>query len=73
VTIESSGTIKIVELFDFQGRLIRKIDLNSAIYKLDMSSVPRDLPDSGNYSGRGILYKKLSKTEVTSVRHTTNL
>ena len=38
VTIESSGTIKIVGLFDFQGRLIRKIDVNSAIYKLDMSS-----------------------------------
>jgi len=33
VTIESSGTIKIVGLFDFQGRLIRKIDVNSAIYK----------------------------------------
>jgi hypothetical protein len=38
LTIESSGTIKIVEIFDFQGRLMRKIDVNSGIYKLDMSS-----------------------------------
>jgi hypothetical protein len=36
--IESSGTIKIVEIFDFQGRLMRKIEVNSGFYKLDMSS-----------------------------------
>ena len=38
LNIESSGTIKILELFDFQGRSIRKTDVNSGIYKLDMSS-----------------------------------
>jgi len=38
LTIESSVTIKILQLFDFQGRLIRKIEINSGIYKLDMSS-----------------------------------
>jgi hypothetical protein len=38
LTIESSTAIKIVELFDFQGRLIRKIEVNSEVYKLDMSN-----------------------------------
>ena len=38
LTIESSTTIKCVELFDFQGRLIRMIDVNSETYKLDMST-----------------------------------
>jgi hypothetical protein len=43
LTIESSGVIKMAELFDFQGRLIRKIDINSGIYKLDMSSYSRGI------------------------------
>ena len=43
LTIESSGTIKIVELFDFQGRLIRRADINSGYYRLDMSSNPRGI------------------------------
>jgi hypothetical protein len=38
LTIESSTAIKIVELFDFQGRLIRKIEVNSEVYRLDMSN-----------------------------------
>jgi hypothetical protein len=37
LTIESTGTIKSLELFDFQGRLIRKTEVNSEMYKLDMS------------------------------------
>jgi hypothetical protein len=43
LTIESSATIKTVELFDFQGILIRKIVINSGIYKLDMSSCSQGL------------------------------
>jgi hypothetical protein len=38
LTIESSGIIKSVELLDFQGKSLQKIDINSGIYKLDMSS-----------------------------------
>jgi hypothetical protein len=38
LSIEYSGTIKNVELLDIQGKSIRKIDLNSGNYKLDMSS-----------------------------------
>jgi hypothetical protein len=38
LSIEYSGTIKSVELLDIQGKSIRKIDLNSGDYKLDMSS-----------------------------------
>jgi hypothetical protein len=38
LTIESPGIIKSVELLDFQGRSLQKIDINSEVYKLDMSS-----------------------------------
>ena len=38
LSIEYSGTIKSVELLDIQGKSIRKIDINSGNYKLDMSS-----------------------------------
>jgi hypothetical protein len=38
LTIESSGIIKSVELIDFQGKSLQKIDINSGIYKLDMRS-----------------------------------
>lgn len=38
LTVESSGTIKILELFDFQGKLMRKISVDSETYNLDMSS-----------------------------------
>ncbi len=38
LTIESSATIKFLELFDFQGRLMKKINVDSGIYNLDMSS-----------------------------------
>jgi hypothetical protein len=43
LTIESSGLIRILELFDFQGRLIRRVDINSGFYNLDMSSYSRGL------------------------------
>ncbi len=38
LSIEYSGTIISVELLDIQGKSIRKIDINSGNYKLDMSS-----------------------------------
>ena len=38
LTIESSGTIRTLELFDSQGRSIRKTEVNSGLYKLDMSA-----------------------------------
>jgi hypothetical protein len=38
LTIETSGTIRTLELFDFQGRSIRKTEVNSGFYKLDMSA-----------------------------------
>lgn len=40
LTIESSRIIKTLELFDFQGRKMRSVQINSSIYKLDMSSYP---------------------------------
>ena len=38
LTIESSATIKFLQLYDFQGKLIRRIEINSGTYNLDMSS-----------------------------------
>lgn len=55
LTIESSGIIKTVELFDFQGRLLRKININSGTYKLDLSACSRGMyliqvvTQDGNY------------------------
>jgi Lamin Tail Domain/Secretion system C-terminal sorting domain len=55
LTIESSGIIKNVELFDFQGRSLQKIDINSGIHKLDMSPYSRGIylirviTSSGNF------------------------
>jgi hypothetical protein len=43
LTIEYSGTIKSIELLDFQGRSISKHDINSGTYVLDMSSCPQGL------------------------------
>jgi len=43
LSFESSGTIKIIELFDFQGRLIRKINVDSENYNLNMSSYPKGI------------------------------
>lgn len=40
LTVESAGTFKTLELIDYQGRIIKKIDVNSSTYKLDMSSFP---------------------------------
>jgi hypothetical protein len=37
LNIESSGQIEVLELFDFQGRLIQKINVNSEQYTLNMS------------------------------------
>lgn len=36
--IESSGRISILQLFDFQGKLLRTINVYSGMYNLDMSS-----------------------------------
>jgi len=38
LTIESSGNILILQLFDFQGRMLRTINVNNGIFDLDMSS-----------------------------------
>jgi hypothetical protein len=38
LNIESSGMVKSLELFDFQGRKLRDIEINSTTYRLDMSS-----------------------------------
>ncbi|TAL77968.1 MAG: T9SS type A sorting domain-containing protein, partial [Bacteroidetes bacterium] len=38
LTIESSANINILQLFDFQGRRLRTINVNSGTYSLDMSS-----------------------------------
>lgn len=43
LSIESSVTIKTVELFDFQGRLIRIINVDSGNYDLNMSSYPKGI------------------------------
>jgi hypothetical protein len=43
LTIESSGTIQLLELYDFQGRLIRKINVGSEGYSLDMGSCQRGI------------------------------
>jgi hypothetical protein len=40
LTIESSETILVVEFFNSQGRLLRRIDVNSTTYLHDMSSFP---------------------------------
>jgi hypothetical protein len=61
LTIESSGIIKIVELFDFQGRLIKKIDINSEIYKLDMSSCSQGIYMIMVISPEGNFIRKIIK------------
>jgi hypothetical protein len=43
LTIESSEELKTLELFDFQGRLLKRINVDSRNYYLDMSSCPRGL------------------------------
>jgi hypothetical protein len=43
LTIEASGTIRFVELYDYQGRIIRKVYVDSGNYILDMSPVPQGI------------------------------
>ena len=43
LTIESSGIIRNLELFDFQGKSIRKSEVNTGIYQLDMSACPQGI------------------------------
>ena len=40
LTIESSGVIKSMELIDIKGRVLKRVVINSGLYKLDMSSCP---------------------------------
>jgi hypothetical protein len=61
LTIESSNTIGIVELYDFQGRLIRNIAVNSGIYKLDMSSCSSGIYLVQVFTPAGNFIKKLIK------------
>jgi hypothetical protein len=41
LTIESSEVIKSVELIDYQGRVLKQIDVNTGLYILDMSKCSR--------------------------------
>lgn len=41
--IESSEPLKTLELFDFQGRLLKRINVDSRIYNLDMTSCSRGI------------------------------
>jgi hypothetical protein len=43
LTIESSEPFKTLELFDFQGRLLRRINVDSRTFNLDMSSCSRGI------------------------------
>jgi hypothetical protein len=43
LSIESSVTIKTVELFDFQGRIIKRTNVDSGKYSLNMSSYPKGI------------------------------
>jgi CotH kinase protein/Lamin Tail Domain/Secretion system C-terminal sorting domain len=43
LNIEYSGTIKSVELLDIQGKSTGRTDINSGIYKLDMSSCSKGI------------------------------
>ena len=61
LTIESSTTIRIAELYDFQGRLIRNIAVNSGTYKLDMSSCPRGIYLVQVFTPAGNFIKKIIK------------
>jgi hypothetical protein len=61
LTIESSNAIRIVELYDFQGRLIRYIAVNSGIYKLDMSSCSRGIYLVQVFTPAGNFIKKIIK------------
>jgi hypothetical protein len=61
LTIESSNTIRIVQLYDFQGRLIRNITAGSGIYKLDMSSYSRGIYLVQVFTPTGNFIKKILK------------
>jgi len=43
LSIESSVTIKTVELFDFQGRLIKRINIETGNYNINMSSYSKGI------------------------------
>ncbi len=55
LTIESSEKIKSIELIDFQGRVLKRINISSGIFKLDMSSYAQGIyliqifTPAGNY------------------------
>lgn len=61
LTIESSGSIKNLELFDFQGRLIKRIEINSALYNLDMSSFSQGIYLIRVYTSEGNFMQKIIK------------
>ena len=61
LSIEYSGTIKNVELLDIQGKSIRKIDLNSGNYKLDMSSCSTGIYLIRVVTSEGSFMKKIIK------------
>ncbi len=61
LTIETSGILKSVELIDFQGRVLKRIDINSGLFKLDMSSCPRGIYLVQIFSTEGNYIQKILK------------
>ena len=61
LTIESSGSIKNLELFDFQGRLIKRIEINAGLYNLDMSSFSQGIYLIRVYTSAGNFMQKIIK------------
>ncbi len=61
LTIESSLAVSTLLLFDFQGRLIKSIDINSAIYIFDMSSFPSGIYIIQLKSAEGNFVQKIVK------------
>ena len=61
LTIESSGIIKNVELIDFQGRMLKRIIVNSRLYKLDMSSCHQGIYLIQIFTSDGNYVKKILK------------
>ena len=61
LNIDFSGNIKIVKLFDFQGRLLRTIDINSDTYRLDMNSCSQGMYLIQVITGEGNFVRKIIK------------
>jgi len=61
LTLESAGTITSLELYDFQGRLLKKINVDSGIFNLDMTSYSRGIYMVHVISGGKMTVRKVIK------------